>query len=78
MTLTPGSTEYGTRLKYFSHIHSSVCCTGGITLEMATPSIWRGSMPRVRSSVSMKSPYSSAVCSRRLVRRQDTLSVAPS
>src|SRR5256712_1456125 len=78
VSFTPGSTEYGATLKYFSHIDSSVCCTGGTTLESATPSIWRGSMPRVRSRVSMKRPYSSAVCSRRLVSRHDTRRRSPS
>ena len=34
--------------KYSSHIHSSVCCTGGTTLEMATPAICVAWMPRVR------------------------------
>jgi hypothetical protein len=33
---SPGSTKNGGRLKYFSHIHSSVCCTGGTTLEIDT------------------------------------------
>src|SRR6267143_1841083 len=78
VSLSPGSTEYGATLKYFSHIDSSVCCTGGTTFEMATPRIWAGSIPRVRSSVSMKRPYSSAVCSRRLVSRHDTRSRSPS
>src|SRR5204863_9866048 len=64
--------------KYFSHIDSSVCCTGGMTLEIAMPRMPRGSMPRVRNSVSTKSPYSSAVCSRRLVSRQDTSRRSPS
>src|SRR2546421_617378 len=75
---TPGSTLYGAWPKYSSHIRSSVCCTGGTTFESATP--WRsdGWMPRVRSSVPKKIPYSSAVCSRRLVRRQDTRSRSPS
>src|SRR5215470_17116645 len=41
---------------------------------MATPWICRGSIARERSSVSMNMPYSSAVCSRRVVRRHDTRS----
>ena len=39
---------------------------------MATPVTCCGSMPRVRSRVWMNTPYSSAVCSRRLVSRHDT------
>src|SRR5713226_1953393 len=75
---TPGSTKNAAWPKYVSHIHSSVCCTGGTTFEIATP--WRtdGWMPRVRSSVSKRIPYSSAVCSRRLVSRQDARSRSPS
>src|SRR5574341_2584085 len=71
---TPGSTKNAVRPKYFSDIASRVCWTGGTTFEIATPwtsEVW---MPRVRSSVSMKRPYSSEVCSRRLVRRQETSS----
>src|SRR5262245_10871820 len=45
---------------------------------MATPWICRGSIARERSSVSMNMPYSSAVCSRRVVRRHDTRSRSPS
>src|SRR5262245_7926089 len=51
---------------------------GGTTFEMATPWICRGSIARERSSVSMNMPYSSAVCSRRVVRRHDTRSRSPS
>src|SRR3972149_3703003 len=36
-TLTPGCTVNGRTPKYPSHIHSSVCCTGGATVGMATP-----------------------------------------
>src|SRR5688572_30221665 len=75
---TPGSTVKGITLKYFSVIHSSVCCTGGTTFEMATPAICVGWMPRVRSSVSKKMPYSSAVCSRRVVSRHEVTRRAPS
>src|SRR6266568_128632 len=50
---------------------SSVCCTVGTTLEMATPVMRCCSMPRVPRSVWMKTPYSSAVCSRRVVNRHD-------
>src|SRR5207247_627523 len=39
---------------------------------MATPVNCGRSIPRVLSSVWMKTPYSSAVCSRRVVRRHDT------
>src|SRR5262245_28783899 len=71
VVLTPGSTLNGETPKYFSHIHSSVCCTGGTTFEMATARICWACSPRVRSRVSMNTPYSSAVCSRRLVSRQE-------
>src|SRR6266581_2552469 len=50
---------------------SSVCCTVGTTLEMATPVMRCCSMPRVPRSVWMKTPYSSAVCARRVVSRHD-------
>src|SRR6266536_5527257 len=50
---------------------SSVCCTVGTTLEMATPVMRCCSMPRVPRIVWMNTPYSSAVCSRRVVSRQD-------
>src|SRR6267142_758297 len=56
---------------------SSVCCTVGTTLEMATPVMRCCSMPRVPSSVWMKTPYSSAVCSRRVVRRHDATRRGP-
>src|SRR5207247_9274189 len=71
---TPGSTTTGALPKYFSHIHSSVCWTGGTTFEMATPWMSLAGIPRARRRVSMNTPYSSAVCSRRLVRTQDTRS----
>src|SRR5438552_7435639 len=45
---------------------------------MAMPRMSGARMPRVCSSVPMNSPYSSAVCSRRLVRRQDARRRAPS
>src|ERR1700694_4826380 len=50
---------------------SRVCCTVGTTLEMATPVMRCCSMPRVPRSVWMKTPYSSAVCSRRVVSRHE-------
>src|SRR6266850_883051 len=56
---------------------SSVCCTVGTTLEMATPVMRCCSMPRVPRSVWMKTPYSSAVCSRRVVSRHDASRRAP-
>src|SRR2546426_4302931 len=71
---TPGSTKNGARPKYFSHIPSSVCWTGGTTFEIATPWMSPTGIPRARRSVSMNTPYSSSVCSRRLVRTQDTRS----
>src|SRR5688572_9065402 len=77
-TLTPGSTVNGVRPKYFSHIHSSGCWAGGTTFEIATPVMVAGVSPRVRSSVSMNRPYSSAVCSRRLVSRQEASRRGPS
>src|SRR5262249_7619019 len=58
--------------KYASVMASSVCCRVGTTLEMATPRISCWLMPRVARMVRMNTPYSSAVCSRRVVRRQDT------
>ncbi len=76
--LTPDSTFSGVTPKYFSHIHSSACWTGGTTLEIAAPWIVDGAMPRVRSSVSMNRPYSSAVCSRRVVSRHETSNRGPS
>ena len=51
---------------------SIACCTVGTTLETATPVMPCCSMPRVARSVWMKTPYSSAVCSRRVVSRHDT------
>src|SRR4249920_1892762 len=56
---------------------SSACCTVGTTFEMATPVMPCCSMPRVLRSVRMKTPYSSAVCSRRVVSRHDTSSRGP-
>src|SRR3989442_15032487 len=41
---------------------------------MATPWMSPTGIPRARRSVSMNTPYSSAVCSRRLVRTQETRS----
>src|SRR5207249_10490362 len=75
---TPGSTTNGAWPKYSSHIHSSVCWTGGTTFEIAMPWMSLAEIPRARRSVSMNTPYSSAVCSRRLVRTQDTRSRSPS
>ena len=75
---TPGSMKNGGRPKYFSHIHSSVCWTGGTTLEIDTPWMSAARIPRECRNVSMKSPYSSAVCSRRLVRRHETSRRCPS
>src|SRR3984893_5743763 len=72
--LMPGSRVNGLPPKYVSTIASSVCCTVGTTLEMATPRISCWVMPRVARMVRMNTPYSSAVCSRRVVRRQDTRS----
>ena len=69
--VTPGSTVRGLTPKYRSHIHSSACWMGGTTLEIATPVMCCCSMPRVASRVWMNTPHSSAVCSRRVVRRQD-------
>src|SRR3990170_1349741 len=77
-TLTPGSTLKGAWPKYSSHMRSSVCWTGGTTFESAMPRMSLAWMPRVRSRVSKKIPYSSAVCSRRLVSRQETRSRGPS
>src|SRR5215469_11008835 len=45
---------------------------------MATPVTRGGSIPRVARSVSMNMPYSSAVCSRRVVSRHETRSRSPS
>src|SRR6266516_1036847 len=73
-SLMPGSTVNGLPPKYVSTMASSVCCTVGTTLEMATPRISCWVMPRVARMVRMNTPYSSAVCSRRVVRRQDTRS----
>src|SRR5438445_10735913 len=73
-SLMPGSTVNGWPPKYVSTMASSVCCTVGTTLEMATPRISCWVMPRVARMVRMNTPYSSAVCSRRVVRRQDTRS----
>src|SRR6266542_2139107 len=73
-SLIPGSTVNGCPPKYASAMPSSVCCTVGTTLEMATPRIFCCSMPRVASRVWMKTPYSSAVCSRRVVSRHETRS----
>src|SRR5574342_318441 len=56
---------------------SSACCTVGTTFEMATPVMRCCSMPRVPRSVWMKTPYSSAVCSRRVVSRHDPSSRGP-
>src|SRR2546428_1599235 len=75
---TPGSMKNGDRPKYWSHIHSSVWWTGGTTFEMATPWMAAGRIPRVCRSVPMNNPYSSAVCSRRLVRRHETSRRCPS
>src|SRR5512132_3316019 len=69
---TPGSMKNGDRPRYWSHIHSSVWWTGGTTFEMAMPWMAAGRIPRVCRSVSMNNPYSSAVCSRRLVSRHET------
>src|SRR5262245_37176070 len=77
-TLTPDCTLNGVTPKYASIIRSSVRCTGGTTFEMATSVICPGSIPRERRRVWMKRPYSSEVCSRRLVRRQEAISLAPS
>src|SRR5438445_6011810 len=73
-SLMPGSTVNGWPPKYVSTMASSVCCTVGTTLEMATPRISCWVMPRVARMVRMNTPYSSAVCPRRVVRRQDTRS----
>src|ERR1043166_4401441 len=71
-------TENGDTLKYFSDIHSSACCTGGTTFDTATAVTWPGSMPLERNNVSMKRPYSSAVCSPRVVSGHDTRGPAAS
>src|SRR3990170_285926 len=63
VSLLPGSTLNG--------------CTGGTTFEMATPVMPSCSMPRVLRSVRMKTPYSSAVCSRRVVSLHDASSRGP-
>src|SRR5205814_733079 len=46
-SLMPGSTVNGLPPKYVSTMASSVCCTVGTTLEMATPRISCWVMPRV-------------------------------
>src|SRR3970040_851958 len=77
VSLLPGSTLNGCTPKYVSDMASSVCCTVGTTFEMATPVMRCGSMPRVLRSVWMKTPYSSAVCSRRVVSLHETSSRGP-
>jgi len=66
------STVIGVAPKYFSAMSSSARCVWGTTFEMAMPVMSRVSTPRVRRSVSTKRPYSSAVCSRRVVSDHDT------
>ncbi len=66
------STVIGVAPKYLSAMSSSARCVWGTTFEMAMPVMSRVSTPRVRSSVSTNSPYSSAVCSRRVVSDHDT------
>src|SRR5262249_56201626 len=52
--------------------------TGGTRLRQAPPSTSAAGTPRDWSIVSMMSPYSSAVCSRRLVSRHDASKRSPS
>src|SRR5262249_55185293 len=61
-----------------SAICSSACWTGGTTLEIATASMSAGVMPRVRRMASVNTPYSSAVCSRRVVSVHETSTRSPS
>src|SRR5271156_2725316 len=67
---TPGSTNNARRPKYFLAISPSVQFTGGTTELMITPPIASRSSPASKKRLRVRTPYSSTVCSRAVVRRQ--------
>ena len=75
---TPGSTTRGSWRRYWRDSETSTGVSGGTTLASATPSTDRGSMSDPAKRLRTRMPYSSAVCSRRVVRRQCARSVSPS
>ena len=72
---TPGPTTSGSWPRYCRASATTTGVRGGTTLARATASIRAGSSPDVAKRLRTSTPYSSAVCSRRVVTRQWTTSV---
>src|SRR5947209_3251586 len=75
---TPGSTTSGSWPRYCRQSVTTTGVSGGTTLASDTPAIWPTSTPEAANRLRTRMPYSSAVCSRRVVRRQWALSSSPS
>src|SRR5438552_916232 len=75
---TPGSTTSGSCPRHWRESVTTTDVSGGTTLARATPAIWPTSTPEAANRLRTRIPYSSAVCSRRVVRRQWALSSSPS
>src|SRR4051812_36784324 len=75
---TPGSMTSGSWPRYCRQSATTTEVRGGTTLARATPAIWAMSTFEAANRLRTRIPYSSAVCSRRVVRRQCALSSSPS
>src|SRR5688572_3441467 len=75
---TPGSTTSGSCPRYSRDKATRPGVSGGTTLASATPPMSDGETPEPRNRLRTRMPYSSVVCSRRVVRRQCAFSASPS
>src|SRR5688572_22079972 len=75
---TPGSTTSGSCPRYSRDNATRPGVSGGTTLASATPPMSSGATPEPRKRLRTRIPYSSVVCSRRVVRRQCAFSASPS
>src|SRR5688572_14546915 len=75
---TPGSTTSGSCPRYSRDNATRPGVSGGTTLARATPPMSAGATPEPRKRLRTRMPYSSVVCSRRVVSRQCAFSASPS
>ena len=74
----PGSTTRGSWPRYWRASSTRTGVSGGTTLARATPSMLSGTMLEPENRLRTRIPYSSAVCSRRVVSLQCTRRSRPS